>query len=373
MSILIRGGILVELGGPTVERGDLRISEGLITGRGTALELEADEELFDASGHLVFPGLVVAHTHLYSALARGMPSPPVTPTNFPEILEQVWWVLDRSLEMIRYSGLVGALAAARCGVTTLVDHHASPCAIEGSLAALRGALDEVGLRGVLCYEVTERGTPEQFEAGMAEALRGDLFGIHAAFTLTDQGLARCGEAARAAGMSCHIHVAEDPCDLRGGSSSALVDRLDNAGLLIDGTVLAHLIHLEDAQIDRVAAAGCWTVHNARSNMNNHVGHARPSRFPERKALGTDGIDGDILAEAKAAWYKARDGGDPLAFDAARAMLHGGQRLVGGGSLEVGGRADIALLAYDPPTPLNEENLDGHLIFGIASSTSTSTA
>ncbi len=279
-------------------------------------------------------------------------------------------MLDRALdpELIRYSGLVGAMSAARYGVTTLVDHHASPCAIEGSLATLRGALDEVGLRGKLCYEVTERGTASQFEAGIAETLRGDYFGIHAAFTLSDAGLARCGAAAREAGLPCHIHVAEDPCDLQGADAAALVDRLERAGLLTEGTIVAHLIHLGEAEIARLADAGCWLIHNARSNMNNQVGHARPSRFPgPNRALGTDGIDGNLLAEAKAAWYRACDGGDPLGIDGVLEMIHGAQRLTGGGSLTPGAAADLALLDYDPPTPLNTGNLGGHLIYGLDAS------
>src|SRR6185503_11273948 len=172
MSYLFKSALLVNLDPPRVERGDLRIAAGKITERGSALEARADEEIIDLSGKLVMPGMVCAHTHLYSALARGMPAPPRTPTNFKEILELVWWRLDRALdeETIYWSAVAGAMEAARSGTTCLFDHHASPSHITGSLQIVRKAIERVGLRAVLCYEVTDRGGTGEREQGLDETL-----------------------------------------------------------------------------------------------------------------------------------------------------------------------------------------------------------
>src|SRR6185295_2561701 len=206
MSYLFKSALLVNLDPPRVERGDLRIAAANIIERGSSLEAREDEEIIDLTGKLVMPGMVCAHTHLYSALARGMPAPPRTPSNFKEILELVWWRLDRALdeETIYWSAIVGAMDAARAGTTCLFDHHASPSHIAGSLQIVREAVERVGLRAVLCYEVTDRGGTHEREQGLDESLafltwlralpptssqtapvlvRG-MVGAHASFTLS---------------------------------------------------------------------------------------------------------------------------------------------------------------------------------------------
>ena len=149
------------------------------------------------------PALINCHTHLYSTLARGISLPGRAPKNFPEILKKLWWRLDRALneEDVYYSALVGLIDAAKCGVGTLVDHHSSPNACAGSLDRIEQAFREVGLRGVLCYETSDRNGPLQALEGIREnirfidraqrAPRGDglvaaTFGLHASFTLTDR-------------------------------------------------------------------------------------------------------------------------------------------------------------------------------------------
>jgi len=156
--MLIKNATLLSLAGSTVERADLRIEQGLITAKGKKLKATTGEKSLDLSGKFVMPGMVCGHTHLYSALARGMPAPKKTPRNFYEILKYVWWTLDRALddEAVYYSALVGTLDAVHCGTTTLIDHHASPNFIRGSLGTMGDAFEKIGLRGVLCYEVTDR-------------------------------------------------------------------------------------------------------------------------------------------------------------------------------------------------------------------------
>jgi putative selenium metabolism protein SsnA len=381
--MLLRHGTLVALDPPLVERADLRIQGQRIVDRQRSLSPRAGEDEVDLEGMLVLPGLVNAHTHLYSALARGMPPPAEPATNFVEVLEKVWWRLDRALdeESVRLSALVGAIEAARSGTTLLVDHHSSPSFIEGSLETVRGAVEEVGLRSVLCYEVTDRNGVDGRDRGLRENesfLRGGgsdltraMVGAHASFTLSDETLDRLAAALKETRRSLHVHVAEDKADVedcRSRHGCGLVERLHRHGLLVRA-LLAHCVHLAPAEIAEAHGHGAWFAHNPRSNMNNAVGQA-PTEPLKRAALGTDGIDEDVLAEARAAFLKMRDAGRAEAAPATLQLLAGGHRLAAAlfglpfGKLDSGGPADLVALDYVPPTPLTTDNLIAHLLFGV---------
>lgn len=382
--MLLKDGVLVSLDPPGVAKACLRVEGETIVERGPALTAGAGEEVVDLAEALVLPGLVNAHTHLYSALARGMPSPADPPSSFLEILERVWWRLDRALdaEAVYLSGLVGAIEAARSGTTTLFDHHSSPSCITGSLATLRRALEEVGLRSVLCYETTDRNGPVGRREGLAEnrgflssgpsALTRGLVGAHASFTLSDETLDLLAGAARETASSLHVHVAEDRADIehcRRHHECGVVERLERHLLLTDRALLVHAVHLSEPELREAQAAGAWLVHCPRSNMANGVGHARTAAF-RRSALGTDGLDEDVLAEARAAFLRMRDAGRGDALAAAFAMLVGGHRLAAEliglrlGLLDAAAPADLVVLDYRPPTPLTAGNLAGHVLFGI---------
>ncbi len=382
--MLIRGAVAATLDPPLVEAADLRVHDGRIVERGIGLAPGDGEEVMEAAGRLALPGLVNGHTHLYSVLARGMPWPTPAPRTFVEILEKVWWRLDRALDLeaVRLSGMVGAVEAALSGTTLLVDHHSSPSFIEGSLGTLAGAIEEVGLRSVLCYEVTDRNGPEGRDDGLAENIRfaraprsgltRAMIGGHASFTLTEESLGRLGLAVAETGCGCHIHVAEDLADVHDCKErygETLPQRLGRHRVLGARTLMAHCVHLAADELDFAHASGAWTAHNPRSNMNNHVGHA-PVAALRRSALGTDGIDQDVLAEARAAYLKMRDAGRDDAMEATLRLLSGGHRLAAAlfgrpfGKLDAGGPADLVLFDYRPPTPLHSGNLAGHLLFGL---------
>ena len=271
------------------------------------------------------PGLVCGHHHLYSALARGMPAPPSTPTTFTEILEQIWWRLDAALdlEMLRWSAMLGALEALECGTTAIVDHHEGPSAIEGSLDVVAQACAEVGVRVRCCYGVTDRHGPDGALRGLGENERflraggAGMVGVHAAFTCTDATLEAAAGLARDLGVGVHVHVAEGEVDV--GASVRL------GHLVADSWLVAHGVHLP-----RPLPAP-WAVttlaHCARSNMNNGVGYARPRSWPGRVVLGSDGIGADMLEEYRIAYARAREH-DVLATPAeAWAWLEGGWALV----------------------------------------------
>lgn len=386
----------------------LSIKDGLIDRLGPTSQLEADaesEQTIDLGGQLVMPGSICAHTHFYSAFARGMAIPGRAPADFPDILRKLWWPLDQALtpEAVRYSALVSLIDAVKHGTTTLIDHHASPNAIEGSLDEIAEAVDRSGLRAVLCYEVTDRGGPAKAEAGWQENLRfldrcrrggvadgrvAAAFGLHASMTLSDDTLAACREQAPA-GTAFHIHVAEhesDEYDSLARSGMRIVDRLDEFGILNDRAILAHAIHVDAAEMARIAEAGSWVTHQPRSNMNNGVGVADVEgmlRLGIPVCLGNDGFSNAMWEEWKAAyllhkvWHRdpRRMPADVLAAMAAdnNAGL-AGQFFPGAplGVIREGARADLMVVDYRPTTPLNAGNLPWHIVFGFQGSMVTST-
>lgn len=392
MNLLLTNATLIDLDPISVRNGWLRIQGDTIaeTGEGSPPE-DKFEERFDCQRRLIMPGLVLGHTHLYSALAAGMPAPARTPGNFREILELIWWKLDEALDSqsVRLSAVAAGCRAALCGVTTIIDHHASPNSIAGSLDEIRAGLDAVGQRGVLCYEVTDRHGAAGREAGLTESRRflqscasstdhrfAALVGGHASFTLSDEALASmarlCDEFSRGAHIHCAEAVADDEESLRLFGAPAL-ERLERHGLVRPGTILAHCTHLSAEKIRRVQQAGAVIAHNPRSNMNNQVGYANTSVMREGPVvLGTDGIDGDLFAESATAYFQARnhrssaDMADVVRWIAESARFASQSLGVTLGRLTPGAAADIVLLDNLPAQPVHTDNFLGHWFFGLGS-------
>jgi putative selenium metabolism protein SsnA len=381
--ILTGATVVTSLDPVRVTRDDVHVVGGRIASSG-------GDAGRDCSGCLVVPGNVCAHTHLYSALARGMPYALEPPTNFTQILQRIWWRLDRALdeESIRASALVGGMEALLSGTTTLVDHHASPNAIDGSLDVIAEALRSLGARSVLCYETSDRDGPERALAGVAEnrrfldrvrrenlPLARGMVGAHASFTLSDETLAACCEAARVFDVGLHIHAAEDQADEADSLARCghrVADRLQRAGALDDRTLLAHGVHLDDDEIGLVRAARSSIAHNARSNMNNSIGRARLHALGEQVSLGTDGIGSDMFEESRTAFFRLREddggaGGDwPLQRLAESARVAGrafAEPLLG--VLQPGAPADLVVLDYAAPTPVHDQSFAGHWVFGLS--------
>lgn len=361
-----------------------------------------NQERLDAGGQYVMPGNICAHTHFYGAFARGMALAAPPPGSFPEILERLWWPLDRSLtlEDVRLSSLVMLVDAIKHGATTLFDHHASPNAIEGSLDLIAESVEQSGLRAVLCYEVTDRDSPEKTKAGIAENLRfinrltkdprptlRATFGLHASLTLSDETLDACREAAPS-GVGFHIHAAEsvaDQYDSLAKSGLRVVDRLHKHGILNPRSILAHAVHVDAPEIALLAKSGAWVTHQPRSNMNNAVGVAQVEsmlRAGVRVCLGTDGFSSTMWEEWKMAylvqklWHTdpRRMPADVVARvgaynNASLATMYFGSPI---GVLVEGAYADLIFVDYHPFTPLTPQNLPWHIVFGFHESMITTT-
>jgi putative selenium metabolism protein SsnA len=386
----------------------VKISSGRIEGVGSEenlIQATNGEEILDAGGQYVMPGNICAHTHFYGAFARGMAIPGTAPKDFPEILRKLWWPLDKALGEadVRASAEVMLVDAIKHGTTTLIDHHASPNAIDGSLDVIADAVYRSGLRAVLCYEVTDRDGEEKAQAGIRENVRflgrnlterssggrvAGTFGLHASLTLSDETLEACRQAAPE-GEGFHIHVAEheaDEYDSLNKSELRVVDRLMNHGILGPKTIVAHAVHIDIKEAELLADTETWVTHQPRSNMNNGVGVAPIEdllRAGIKVGIGTDGFSHTMWEEWKTAyllhkvWHR-----DPRRFsgiDAVELGVYNNAALANKffpeatlGQIIPGAFADLIFVDYHPHTPLTEGNLPWQIIFGFNESMVTTT-
>jgi putative selenium metabolism protein SsnA len=351
----------------------------------------------DARNKLVMPGLISAHMHFYSTLARGL-GKAAPAHDFDEVLRNLWWRLDRklTLEDTYISAQLMMLAAVRKGTTTLIDHHSSPGAILGSQERIAQAGLETGLRIGLAYEISDRDGAQAAAEGLAEnadAVRlcrdkgGEflraLIGLHASFTLSDETLDLAAALAADLGAGCHIHCAEaasDQDDCRTRHGVRVVERLRRRGILGPKTIAAHAVHVDRAEIETLAATGSMVAHNPQSNLNNAVGIADITSMTAAGVLvglGTDAMTVDMLEELRVAvWAQHFGRRDPAQgfLEATGALFSGNpaiaERVWGFplGRIREGGPADVILVDYDPPTPLDTGSILGHLVFGVSQST-----
>ena len=377
---------------------DIAIEGSLIREVGAALAPKYPQALVKPMhGRLVMPGIVCSHNHFYSGLARGILARIKPCPDFISTLKNLWWRLDRALdeESLYYSGLVCSLEAIQSGCTAVIDHHASPNYIAGSLNTLRRGFLEAGLRGITCYETTHRNRGDaELKAGVAENVafsrevdaaksHGDepylveaMIGAHAPFTVSTPGMELLREAVQTTGRGLHIHVAEDRYDVSHGHDvhgQDLIERLAAHGLVNAKTLVAHGLYLSDADIELLNAHDAFLVHNPRSNMNNQVGYNHKLAAYRNLALGTDGIGADMFEELKFAFFKHRDAGGAMWPDSFTRFLWNGNTLLERhfgkrfGRLEAGNQADLTICDYDSPTPLVAPNIGGHLAFGMRAS------
>ncbi len=396
MTSILGNGVVIT-GGPrpdVISCGGVAWHGDRIVEVGPADELRReypDADVLNAHGGLIMPGLVNVHHHFYSALARGLDAG-APMVNFAEVLDRLWWRLDRALdaETVRLSAELCAAECVRQGCTTVFDHHSSPSFIDGSLDTIAAAVERAGLSAVLCYEVTDRNGRDGAMAGIAENLRfleardndariRGVFGLHASFTLGDDTLREIARL-RPANAGCHIHVAEDPVDgeeTRRHFGTDPVTRLERYGLLDDRALLAHAIHLDEDAYATIARCQAAILNNPESNANNGVGRLDVAEIADRGCLvglGTDGMSSSILRALRFGFLGQRHArADPSAgFEAQPRLLDANVEIARRffnepllGELRVGAPADVIAVDAVPPTPLQAANLFGHLVYAAA--------
>ena len=381
-----------------IEDGAICIAGDQIIAVGPTAELKArypETEQLDADGQLVLPGSICAHTHFYGAFARGLVIPGAPARNFVEILQKLWWRLDRALdeESIRLSALVCLVDAIRNGTTTLIDHHASPGLIDGSLDICAEAIAHSGLRVCECYEVTDRNGLEGAQAGIAENTRfarqlaarpnpllAASFGLHASFTIGPETLERCVAEAQSLGLGFHVHVAEDNADELDSETKygqRVGEHLSAKGVLGEKTLSAHCVHVNQHEIDLLAKTNTKVSHQPRSNMNNAVGTAPVQKMLDSGVcvgLGNDGFSNNMYSEMKAAYLAHKSAArDPRAMpgDTVLRLAYENNARIAAlfwprplGEIAPGAYADLVFLDYFPYTPLTAGNLPWQIIFGV---------
>jgi cytosine/adenosine deaminase-related metal-dependent hydrolase len=333
------------------------------------------DRVLDCAGKLVTRSFGCGHHHIYSTLARGMPAPRKIPNNFTEVLEYVWWHIDKrlDLEMIEASALASAIYCAKNGVTFVIDHHASPAAIKDSLSSIAKAFDRVGIAHMLCYELSDRdgegprkeGLAET-EAFLAEGHQGHV-GLHASFTVGDELLQEAIALAKKHDTGLHIHVAEDRADQEDALAKygkRVVERLADAGALeLSKSILCHCIHLSDHEKELMRRSGVWVAQNVESNQNNNVGLTGYASITDNVMLGTDGMHCDMLRSAKAAFLAGQDT-EGIGFDGVYRRFRDVHRY----TREFGAAGDdennLVVLDYDAPTEVTADNFLGHFVFGL---------
>lgn len=396
-SLLIKNGRIATLGAENkiLESHAIFIKDGTIVD--IILENELNEEhkqakIVDAKGKLIMPGMVNAHMHLYSTFARGISLSGPPARNFAEILDKLWWKLDKTLneEDVYYSALIPLIGCIKSGTTTIIDHHASPKSVKSSLNHIAKVYEKLGLRGALAYEISNRDGDAIANQGIEEnvefiekskdnfMLKG-LIGLHAMFTLSDDTLSVVSKEAERLNTGVHIHVSEDRYDKDYNIAHyglSPIQRLDKYGLAKSSSIFAHCIHIDDTDINILKKTDTMVVHNPQSNMNNAVGCCRLLELVDKGllvGLGTDGMTFSMFEELGVAniIHKHVQQNSGVAWCEIEQLVTKNNpkiasRLFGKtvGAIEKDAVADIIIIDYDPPTPMCGGNFWGHMLFGI---------
>ncbi len=374
--ILLKNATYIDWKTLEFKQTDIFVEEG-INGKITFQNpQDLNPEIIDCTGKIVTKSFAVGHHHVYSALARGMGAPKKNPENFYEILKYIWWTLDKALDkdMIEASALSTAIACAKAGSTFVIDHHASPNFINGSLEIIANAFEKVGISHLLCYEITDRDGIEKAEQGLAETedylnKNQALIGLHASFTVGNNTMKKAADLMHKYNSGFHIHVAEDRYDQDHSLinyGKRVIERLADYDVLnFSKTILGHCLHLSENEKNTVRNSKAWLVQNVESNLNNNVGYFNGNGLGEKIMLGTDGMHSDMLRSAQQAFFVGQ-GFDNIDFSKAYKRFRNVHHYLAENNFSGDGENNLLVFDYNSPTPINSENFLGHFIFGLNS-------
>ena len=378
MSILLKNGTYIHPETLEFTTSDILVHDGPVGKIEFINQIpeKNQNQVIDCSGKYITQSFVCGHHHVYSALARGTGTPKKNPENFNEILEYVWWTLDKCLDakMIEASALYTAMASLKNGVTFIIDHHASPNAINGSLEIIAKAFEKVGASHLLCYEISDRDGMDKAEDGLnetSEYLKNQqgLVGLHASFTVSDATLKKSVALAKQFNTGIHIHVAEAESDQQHcikNYGKRVIERLQDFGALDSGkTILGHCLHLSNDEKKIISNSPAWVVQNTESNLNNKVGYFNAAGLGENIMMGTDGMHSDMLRSAKAAFFVGQNF-DTIGYDSVYQRFRNADKYLNSNGFTGHGPNNLVVLDYDTPTPFNTDNFYGHFVFGLES-------
>jgi putative selenium metabolism protein SsnA len=340
-----------------------------------AQDIPQNAEIIECEGQLAMKAFANGHHHAYSTLARGMPFNSTPPKNFVEILEKIWWKLDKNLttEMNEISAYITAISSAKNGVATIIDHHASPYAIKGSLQKMSTAFSKTGIDSVLCYEISDRDGLEIRDKGLEETadfLKNNpgLVGLHAAFTLSNDSLQKAADLAHQFDTGIHIHLAEDKADQDDSMNKygkRVIERLNEFGFLeMPKSIFAHGIHLSTQEKELIAKSPAWMVQNPESNLNNQVGYFNGEGLGENIMLGTDGMHSNMIRSSQTAFFTGKNFED-IDMSIPYQRLRNTDKYLET-HFKNSGNA-LTIFNNDSPTPITEDNFFGHFFFGFENS------
>ena len=382
MTLWLKNTCYIDTETQTFKHGHIRVEEGkegtihVIDPSEAGHRMDPQDEILDCTGFYVMKSFAVGHHHAYSALATGMPAPKKSPANFSEILQYIWWNLDKALDedMIRASGLATALACAKSGSTFIIDHHASPNTIRGSLDILAESFESLGINHLLCYEITDRDGKEKALSGLEETRdylerNQGLVGLHASFTIGPDTLDKAVSLMEETGSGIHIHVAEDGVDQQHSLENygkRVVERLADAGALESNkTLLVHCLHLDDREREIIRSKPVWVVENMESNLNNQVGTFDGRALGDRIFFGTDGMHSDMIRSAQAAYF-AGVGHDSIDVPTTYQRMRKVHQYLHQNHFTGDGPNNLVILDYPTPTILSETNFMGHFVYAMRS-------
>lgn len=382
---------------PIIDNGCIAVDVNKIIEIGSTETLKnkyKEYKFIDAKGKLIMPGFINTHMHYYSTFARGMANDSPPAKSLCDILTGLWWRLDKvlTLEDVYYSAVVPMIDQIKNGVTTVFDHHASAYAVKGSLFKIAEAAETIGIRSNLCYETSDRDGEEIAQEGINEnvefikycnAKNDDMikgmFGLHASMTISDKTLEKCVDAVKSLNTGFHVHCGEGIEDLEDSKKKygkGVIERWYDAGVLCHKTIAVHCIYVSDEEMDMLKEKNTIVVHNPESNMGNAVGVSPVLKMYQKGillGLGTDGYTPDIIESYKVAniIHKHAASDSNVAWTEIPEMLFENnreitERFIDGkvGVLKEGALADIIVVDYNPPTPINENNINAHILFGI---------
>lgn len=397
--ILVGNGIVItqDNNNPIINNGAIVIKDNIIVEVGGYNALKSkynDYEFVDAKGKVIMPGIINNHHHIYSAFARGMDNKEAPSNNFVEILERLWWKMDKklTLEDTKYSAYTTYIDCIKNGVTTVFDHHASPYSITDSLFTIGDVAKELGMRTTLCYEVSDRDGVDITNEGIYEnvnfikyANKDDsdmikgLFGLHASFTLSNNTLEKCAKEMEGLNTGYHVHAAEGIADLHDTlkvSGKRVIERLNDYNILGNKTLAVHCIHINNSEMDLLKSTNTNVINNPESNMGNAVGCSPVLEMLNKGVtvgMGTDGYTSDMFESMKVFPIIQRHNRchPSVAFNETFKLLFENNKIIADkyfnkevGVLKEGAYADIIVLDYNPLTPMNANNLHGHMLFGF---------